>query len=186
MLQQSWTSRKIAIVVLMSSLGGISSFAIGWAGTILALTPFGPVAGQTLSGLHIIWLIIAAILVQRRGAATATGALKGIIEMTLPNHLGVFVFFMSLLQGALVDLVILPFRRTTTLPVLLASGVASASNLLVLQIFQFLPSGFPLIFYLTMYGASFVSGLILGGYPTIKVMNAAKLLNSDPGSSSAH
>ncbi len=172
-LKRGWPSRKIATIVLVGALGGVSSFAIGWSGTILSLTPLGPVGGQALSGLHIFWLIITAALVQRHGAATATGALKGMIEMMLPNHLGVFVFIMSLFEGAIVDIVFLPLRRATPFAVLLAGGLASASNLIVLQLFQFLPSAFSFTIYLAMYGASFVSGLVFGGYLSSKILKAA-------------
>ncbi len=172
-LKRSWTSRKIATVVLLGALGGVSSFAIGWGGTMISLTPLGPIGGQALSGLHILWLIIAAALVQRHGAATATGALKGVIEMMLPSHLGVFAFIMSLFEGAVVDIVFLPLRRATPLAVLLAGGLASASNLIVLQLFQFLPSAFSFKVYLAMYGASFVSGLVFGGYLSSKILKAA-------------
>jgi hypothetical protein len=74
--------------------------------------------------------------VKDRGAATATGALKGIVEMMLPSHQSVLVFFMSLLEGAVVDLAFLPLRRPKPLAILLASGISSASNLLVLQSFH--------------------------------------------------
>ena len=175
-LKQRWTSRKIAAVALLGSLGGVSSAAIGWGGTVLALTPLGPIAGQALAGLHIFWLVLVAVLVKSRGAATATGALKGVVEMMLPNHLSVFVFFVSLLEGVVVDLAFLPLRRATHLTILLASGISSTSNLLVLQAFQLLPSGFSMTVYLAMYGASFVSGLALGGYLSMKSLSAVKHL----------
>ncbi len=178
-LKRGWTSRKIATIVLLGALGGVSSFAIGWGGTMLSLTPLGPIGGQALSGLHIFWLIIAAALVQRHGAATATGALKGMIEMMLPSHLGVFVFIISLFEGAVVDIVFLPLRRAKPLVVLLAGGLASASNLIVLQLFQFLPSAFSFTVYLAIYGASFVSGLVLGGYLSSKILKVAGKLNSN-------
>ncbi len=177
-LKRGWTSRKIATIVLLGALGGVSSFAIGWGGTMLSLTPLGPIGGQALSGLHIFWLIIAAALVQRHGAATATGALKGMIEMMLPSHLGVFVLIISLFEGAVVDIVFLPLRRATPLVVLLAGGLASASNLIVLQLFQFLPSTFSFTVYLAIYGASFVSGLVLGGYLSSKILKVAGQLKS--------
>ena len=176
MLKDKRTSRKVATVALLGALGGVSSVAIGWGGTILALTPLGPMAGQLLAGLHVFWLVLVAVLVKNRGAASAAGALKGLVEMMLPNHLGIFVFFMSLLEGAVVDLAFLPLRRVTPLAALVASGLSSASNLLVLQVFQLLPSSLSLTMYCAMYVASFVSGLVLGGYLSMKSLNVLKLL----------
>ena len=160
----------------MSAVGGVSSMAIGWGGTVLALTPLGPIAGQAFAGLHVFWIVLAAVLVKNRGAATATGALKGIVEMMLPNHLSVLVLFMSLLEGAVVDLAFLPLRRPKPFAILLASGISSASNLIVLQSFHLLPSDLSMPVYVAMYCASFASGLVLGGYLSVKSLGAVKQL----------
>jgi len=168
------SSKKLAIVALLSALGGLSSVAIGWGGTILSLTFLGPVSGQVLAGLHVFWLVLVAVLVENRGSATAVGALKGLVEMMLPNHLGVLVFFVSLLEGVVVDLAFLLLRRPTPLAVLLTSGFSSASNLLVLQMFQLLPASFSLTAYVAMYSTSFGSGLVLGGYLSLKSLNTLK------------
>jgi len=90
--------------------------------------------------------------------------LKGSIEMVLPNHIGLFVFLISLLEGAVIELAFLPFRFAKRAVMFFAAGFSSASNIFVLQAFQILPASFPLSVYLAMYGASFLSGLVLGGY----------------------
>jgi ABC-type thiamin/hydroxymethylpyrimidine transport system permease subunit len=131
----------------------------------------GPISGQLFSGLHIFWLILVAALVRNRGAATTAGALKGLVEMFLPNHLGPFVLLISLLEGVVVDLAFLPFKRVTLPVTLLASGLSSASNIIILQVLQILPSSFPFVVYVAMYCASFVSGLALGGYLSVRILN---------------
>ncbi len=98
------------------------------------------------------------------------GAVKGAVEMFLPSHLGPFVFLISLLQGFAVDVVLLPFGIFKRLPILVASGLASASNVLVLQAFQILPATLPPPIYAGMYVASFCSGLVFGGYLSIKTL----------------
>jgi ABC-type thiamin/hydroxymethylpyrimidine transport system permease subunit len=176
-MQRCVNSRRVATITILGALGGVSSVAIGWGSTFLSLTPLGPIAGQLLAGLHVFWLVLVAVLEEIPGAATAAGALKGLLEMMLPNHLGVFVFFMSILEGAIVDIVFLPLRRTRLAAVLVASGLSSISNLLVIEAFQLLPSSFSLAEYAAMYGAAFISGLMFGGYLSLKSLSALKQLS---------
>jgi len=86
---------------------------------------------------------------------------------------------MSLLEGVVVDLAFLPFKRVTLPVTLLASGLSSASNIVILQVFQILPSSFPLVVYVAMYFASFVSGLILGGYLSVKTLRVVHKITSE-------
>ncbi len=176
-MQGATKSRKIATITVLGALGGISSVAIGWGSTFLAYTPLGPIAGQFLAGLHVFWLVLVVVLVEIPGAGIAAGALKGLVEMMLPNHLGVFIFFMSVVEGAIVDGAFVPLRRTGPVAVLLASGLSSAGNLLVLQAFLLLPSGFSLVEYAAMYGAAFISGLVFGGYLSLKSQSALRQLS---------
>ena len=143
-------------------------------GNVLAFTPLGPAAGQLLAGLHVFWLVLVAAVVKNRGAATVSGALIGVIGMVLPNHLGLIVFFMALLEGVVVDLALLPFKRITQPAALFAAGLSSASNVLVLQAFQVFPVSFPLGVLAAMYGASFFSGLMFGGYLSVRSLEVLK------------
>jgi len=172
-------SRQLAIIIILSALGGVASLAIGYAGKLISFAPFGPVSGQILSGLHVFWLILVAVLVRNRGAATAAGGLKGIVEMLLPNHLGPFVFLISLLEGIVVDLAFLPFKRVTPAVAFVASGLSSASNIVILQVFQILPSTFPLVVYAGSYLVAFASGLMLGGYLSIRTMGVLQQITPD-------
>ncbi len=106
------------------------------------------------------------MLIRNRGAATFVGALKGAMEMLLPNHLGPFVFLLSLVEGLTVDLMLLPFGKNRPLLVYLAAGLSSASNVAILQLFllPYLPTGALLSMYLT----SFSSGILFGGYLGLK------------------
>jgi ABC-type thiamin/hydroxymethylpyrimidine transport system permease subunit len=173
---KKFDSRKLATITLLSALGAVSSLAVGYAGTALSFTPLGPVTGQLLAGLHVFWLVLVAIITRSRGAATFAGALKGTIEMALPNHLGLFVFLMALLEGVVIDLVFLPFKQTKQAAILVAAGLSSASNVFVLQAFQILPVSFPPSVYVAMYGASFMSGLVFGGYLGARSLNALEPL----------
>ncbi len=162
-----FNSRRLAILILLGSLGGLASVLVGHLGSLLSAIPFGSfVNGQLLSGLHVFWLILAGALVRSRGAATFVGALKGSVEMLLPNHLGPFVFLLSLVEGLTVELVLLPFGKTRSFPVYLAAGFSSTSNVMVLQLFL-LPNLSPGVL-LSMYFASFASGIVFAGYLGLK------------------
>jgi ABC-type thiamin/hydroxymethylpyrimidine transport system permease subunit len=161
--------QDLAALIVLSSLGGVTSVLVGYAGQLLssvALVPF--VTPQLLSGLHVFWLILATMMVPKRGSATVAGALKGLIEASLFSHLGLFSFLVSLLEGAVADIVFIFLKRKHKITVYLAGGLSSASNLLIVQLF-FLPP-LPILIYVLAYVAAFLSGLLFGGYPTTKVL----------------
>ena len=163
--------RDLAALVVLSSLGGSTSVLVGYAGQLLSsVTLFSFAAPQLLSGLHVFWLIFAAMMMPRLGSATAAGALKGLIESSLFSHLGPFSFVVSLLEGAVADLVFALLKRGHKATVYFAGGLSSASNLLVVQLF-FLPS-LPLMVYALAYSMSFLSGLLFGGYLAMQVLKA--------------
>jgi ABC-type thiamin/hydroxymethylpyrimidine transport system permease subunit len=143
---------------------------VGYAGNLLSALATFPVAfPQLLSGLHVFWLVLAALLVRTWGSATFTGALKGLIEASFFSHLGIFAFVVSLVEGAVVDLVFMLLKRDSAVAVYIAGGFSSASNLLVVQFF-FLPP-LSLEIYGLAYGAAFLSGVLFGGYLAKKVFS---------------
>ena len=161
--------KSLAVLLIFSALGGVNSVLVGYAGRLLSmLTTFSFTVPQLLSGLHVFWLVLVALLVRTRGSATAAGALKGLIEASLFSHLGIFSFLVSLLEGAVADFVFALLKREHKATVYVAGGLSSASNLLIVQFF-FLPS-LPILVYALAYFAAFLSGLLFGGYLTTKVL----------------
>jgi len=162
-----WT-KNLAVILIFSALGSVSSVLVGYAGRLLAtFTMFSFVVPQLLSGLHVFWLVLTALMVPTRGSATVTGALKGLIEISLFSHLGIFSFAVSLTEGIVVDLVFAIVKKRHKLSVYVAGGLSSASNIIIIQVF-FLPAQ-PTLIYASAYFAAFLSGLIFGGYLTTKV-----------------
>jgi len=162
-----WT-KNLAVILIFSALGSVSSVLVGYAGRLLAtFTMFSFVVPQLLSGLHVFWLVLTALMVPTRGSATVTGALKGLIEISLFSHLGIFSFAVSLTEGIVVDLVFAIIKKRHKLSVYVAGGLSSASNIIIIQVF-FLPAQ-PTLIYASAYFAAFLSGLIFGGYLTTKV-----------------
>lgn len=157
------------MLIVLSSLGGSTSVLVGYASQLLSsITLFPFVTPQLLAGLHVFWLTLAGLLVEKRGSATMTGALKGLIEASFFSHLGVFSFAVSLFEGAVVDVVLAVFKKKHKAAIYLAGGLSSASNLIIVQ-FVFLPS-LPLPVYGMAYSAAFLSGLVFGGYLTRQVL----------------
>jgi ABC-type thiamin/hydroxymethylpyrimidine transport system permease subunit len=162
-----WT-KNLAVILIFSALGSISSVLVGYAGCLLAtFTMLSFVVPQLLSGLHVFWLVLTALIVPTRSSATATGALKGLIEAALFSHLGIFSFAVSLTEGIVVDLVFALIKKRHKLSVYVAGGLSSASNLIIIQVF-FLPTQ-PTLIYASAYFAAFLSGLLFGGYLTTEV-----------------
>jgi ABC-type thiamin/hydroxymethylpyrimidine transport system permease subunit len=161
--------RYLPTLIVLSSSGGSTSVLVSYAGELLSsFTVLPCVAPQLLSGLHVFWLILAAMMVPMRGSATATGALKGLIEASFFSHLGLFSFTVSILEGAVADVALALLKRNWSFSVYVAGGLSSASNLLIVQLL-FLPS-LPILIYALAYFAAFLSGLVFGGYLAIGVL----------------
>jgi len=154
--------RELAIIIILSSLGAVVSVPLGHAGNLLkAIGGMPPGASQLLAGVHVLWLLLAAVLVEKRGAATMTGILKGLVEMTLFSYHGILVLFISAVEGFMMEILLLPLDKNDTKSICIASGVSSASNVAVLQFAAMLPM--PLAVFASMYLASFISGLMFAG-----------------------
>ena len=126
-------------------------------------------SSQALSGLHVIWLVLASVLVRRRGAGTVTGIIKGLVEMCLFSYHGVFVLIISAVEGLVVDIILTLFMRVNTLSLCLAGGLSSASNVSVTQLI--IAPHIPLFIFAFMYLVSFVSGLFFAGYLSKRVLD---------------
>lgn len=160
--------RSLSILIVLSALGGLTSVPVGYAGSFFSALAMFPLAvPQLLAGLHVFWLVLAALIVRTRVSATFAGALKGLIEAAFFSHLGIFAFAVSLLEGVVVDLIFALMKKNSRMAVYLAGGFSSASNLFVVQFF--LAPQFSFAIYGLGYGAAFVSVLLFGGYLAAKV-----------------
>ncbi|MGI6413031.1 MAG: ECF transporter S component [Syntrophomonadaceae bacterium] len=156
------SNRDLLVIAILSGIGGVMSTYIGYLGNLLNRllgVPFG--AGQFVSGLHVFWFILVAGLIRKPGAATAAGLLKGIIELLTGSTHGIAIVLVSLMQGLIVDLVLLVTRRHNLGSYMLAGGISAASNVFVFQILYF--SGVPIAYLLLIGFLAFVSGVLLAG-----------------------
>ena len=155
--------RDIVLMALLSAVGGVLSTYIGYLGNLvnrLFGVPFG--AGQLISGLHIVWPLLARALVGRFGSGTLTGLTKGAVELFTGGTHGVVILLVSAVEGLFVDLGLGVTRRRGLLLTMLAGALASASNVVMFQAIYF--SGVAASFLALMIGAAFASGAVFGGY----------------------
>ena len=160
-------SRELALIIILSSLGAVVSVPVGHAGNFLKTLALPPGASQLLAGIHVLWLILAAVLVERRGAAATTGVLKGLVEATLFSYHGILAVLISAVEGLVVELVLVPLDKRDPRSIYVAGGLSSASNVAVLQFAAMLP--LPQAVFSTMYLASFASGTLIAGYMGVRV-----------------
>lgn len=157
-----FANRDLLVMAVLSGIGGVLSTYVGYLGNLLNRifgVPFG--AGQFVSGLHVFWIILAAGLVRRPGAATIAGLLKGVVELLTGSTHGIAIVLVSLVQGLVVDLVLLLMRRHGPVTYSVAGGLSAASNVIVFQLLYF--SGAPPGYILFISGLALVSGSLFAG-----------------------
>jgi len=124
----------------LAALGGVSSTMMSNIRAAVHAVVGLPGGMQFTAGVHVVWLIIAVGLVRKPGAATVTGLLKGTVELLSGNLHGLLVILYAVLAGVGVDLVwLLLGRRHRPVTYMLAGGVGTASNVLVLPFLASLP-----------------------------------------------
>jgi ABC-type thiamin/hydroxymethylpyrimidine transport system permease subunit len=154
---------------MLSTLGGVVSVPIGYAGTLLKAIPGLPFGSpQVLSGLHVFWIVLTAIVTKKAGSCTIAGFLKGSIELLFFSPHGIFVLLISVVQGLTVDILFTVVKRINTASICLAGGLSSASNVVILQLLL-LPI-LPNVIIAFMYVTSFLSGLLFAGYLSKKIL----------------
>lgn len=66
--QKASRLRSFLLLVFLGALGALVSVPVGYAGSVLnALALFPLVVPQLLSGLHVFWLVLVALMVPQRG-----------------------------------------------------------------------------------------------------------------------
>ncbi len=160
-----FSTRDLMMMAALAALGGIASTYINFIGDFFqSLLGFAGTT-QWAAGLHIIWIMLAAALVRKPGAATATGILKGFVEFLSGNTHGLLVLIVDVLAGLIVDVVLLPRRdKQPGLLFYLAAGLSSASNIFVFQFFASIPEDILTFFAILLTsGVAFISGVLFGG-----------------------
>ena len=166
------TTKDLVTIALLSALGGVLSTYIGYLGNLVNHifgVPFG--AGQFLAGLHVLWIVLATGITRKKGVATTTGFVKGLVELFMGSTHGIIIVLVSLVQGILVDAVLFSTRsKAERSPIMygIAGAVASASNVFVFQTFFF--AGVPMVLILMISMLAAASGMIFCGWMATQML----------------
>ena len=137
------------------------SVPLGYASNLLntlSVLPFG--SPQILSGIHILWPLLARLITRKKGSATFAGAVKGFVELSLFSFHGIQVLPISIVEGVIIDLVLIVPGRGSLVKVAIAGGLSASSNVLILWLL--LLQGFSSLVIALMWLLSLVSGVIVG------------------------
>lgn len=172
-MKYHFTTKDLVTIALLSALGGVLSTYVGYLGNMvnhIVGVPFG--AGQFLSGLHVIWIMLAIALTRKKGAGTVTGLVKGIIELFMGSTHGIVIVVVSMMQGIIPDMVM--FKDSTKsdrniYAYTFAGGLSAATNVVVFQIFFF--AGIPIILIAMLCMLAYASGMIFGGWLVLQMLD---------------
>jgi energy-coupling factor transport system substrate-specific component len=160
-----FSTRDLMMMAALAAVGGITSTYVNMIGDFFQ--SFLGFAGTTqwAAGLHIIWLMLAASMIRKPGAATTAGVIKGIVEFLTGNTHGLIVLIVNITAGLIIDLILIGNKqKKLNFSFYLAAGVSSASNIIVFQFFAAIPSDvLTLIAILSTSMVSFGSGVVFGG-----------------------
>jgi ABC-type thiamin/hydroxymethylpyrimidine transport system permease subunit len=172
-------TRELALIIILSALGGAVSVPLSYAGNLLNAVPILPFGSpQILSGVHVLWLLLARLLTRRTGAATLAGAVKGLVELSLFSFHGVQVLPISIVEGVVVDLVLSAPVGAPSVRAAVAGGLSASSNVLVLWLL--LLQGLSLFVIAFMWFLSLVSGVIVGSFGELASRRTASIIGMAP------
>jgi len=169
-----FSTRDLMMMAALAAVGGISSTYINMIGDFFQ--SFLGFAGGTqwAAGLHIVWLMLAALMIRKPGAATTVGLIKGIVEFLTGNTHGLIVLIVNIIAGLIIDMVLIWNKgKKANLLYYIAAGISSASNIVVFQFIADIPSDvLTLIAILSTSAVSFVSGVVFGGFVVKGLLDA--------------
>jgi energy-coupling factor transport system substrate-specific component len=158
------STRDLLIMAAVAVVGAIFSSYV-WPALMNVATPvfafLGPVGWIAVSGVYVIWPVIAGLLICKPGAVTIYAIIQGFVEMLLGNAFGAMAIVYSGLEGLGVDIGMGIFRWKPRLPgVMIGAGLGS---LFVDEVYIFL-FGMQSTYTIIVGGiTAFLSGAILGG-----------------------
>lgn len=171
-----FTTRDLLMMAALAALGGITGTYVNTLGDVMQSILGFAGTTQWAAGLHVLWLTLAMGLVGKPGAGAVTGLIKGGVELLSGNTHGLLVLLVDVVAGVLVDIGFAPFKRKDRLPpYLLAGGLASASNVIVFQLFAALPADILAYWAIVLVSAvAGLSGVVFAGILAWTLLNALR------------
>ena len=154
--------RTLIFLALCCDLGLFSKRLISPAANLI--TGFLHIPGGIGTSLSLMFLVIAAVMVERFGCAAVMGAVQGVLALAfgMVGSMGALSFIGYIVPGVVIDLLLAVTRRSPLSQqdrVVLANAVAASCAALTANIIVFHLSGVVLLLYLCV---STTSGTIFG------------------------
>lgn len=165
-----FSTRDLLVIAILGSLGGVMSTYVGYiANTVNHLlgVPYG--AGQIVSGLHILWMVLIIAITGKKGTGVLGGLVKGFVEFISGSRFGALVILISLVEGLFAEIGFWPFQKHRRLAYVLSGGIGSVSYVLLTQALWQVYDNVLLLGGVSLL--AFVSGAVFAGYSTIGVMD---------------
>ena len=127
--------KALAFIVMMAALGAVVSVPLGYlskALNILPMLPFG--SPQLLAGVHVLWLLIAALYTRSIGSALVTGLVKGLIETTFFSAQGITAIPISMVEGLLLETGLFFLGSINKVSLAVSGGLSAVGNVIVLRL----------------------------------------------------
>jgi len=152
-------------MAVLAALGGVASTYVNTLGDAVHAALGFPGGTQWAAGLHVIWIVLAMGILRKPGTGIFIGILKGAIELLSGNSHGIIILLIDLIAGLLVDFIFLLFRKKQRfLPYLVSGSLASASNVLVFQLFATVPLNIlGISALLILFVVALISGIVFAG-----------------------
>lgn len=165
-----FTTRDLLTVAILASLGGVMSTYVQYLANVinrLVGVPYG--AGEIVAGLHIFWLILMVAITRKPGAGVAGGLLKGFVEFLSGSSHGIFVVFISLLEGIFAEIGFWPFNKYPKLSYFTGGILGSFAYVLASQVlFNVYPNFF---LFAAVSLLSIISGAVFAGYFSVGILD---------------
>ncbi len=146
-----------------------------------SLDALTPGIGGLVSGVWWMGGPVGALIIRKPGAAVFVETMAAVVSMALGSQWGVETLFAGLLQGLGAEAAFALFRyRKFSWPVAALAGALSAVAAMILEGFTHGNFAKSLIFQVTYWSTSIVSGIViagLGSYLLVRALATAGVLN---------
>lgn len=155
-------TKDLVTIAFLGCLGAILSTYLGYVGSMLGTATGIPYASQLLTGIHVFWITLSILIVDKKGTALVAAILDTFVEFLMGSHLGIWVLPIGLLQGLLIELGYLALRRWSRLGGVMVGGAFAAISHIVIMQVMFHRFG-PKVLFGSVAIVAFFSGMFWAG-----------------------
>lgn len=174
----SWSTWRVVDIVTAAVIGVALGFVfllwnqIGFL-AFTSLDAFTPGVGGLVAGVWLMGGPMGALIIRKPGAAIFVETLAAVVSMALGAQWGVETLFAGLLQGAAAEAAFAMFRyRSFNIRVAALSGGFAAVAAMILEGFTHGNFAKSIIFQVTYWSSSILSGVVIAGIGSYFVVAA--------------